>query len=196
VTPVRLATADDAELIGQILADGFTDDPVMSWVFREDGIGTRAKLGAFFGFLAAEVYVPFGAALVSGGCAAVWTPPRPPDWPDERRDRFGAMLADITDASDRGRLTTFVTAVGEHHPKVDHWYLSAFATRPDERGQGLGDAVLAAALERVDGDGLPAYLESTNARNLSIYERHGFVATDTVDLPDGPPITTMWRDAR
>ena len=48
----------------------------------------------------------------------------------------------------------------------------------------------------MDADGAPAYLESTNPRNVSLYERHGFVATGSIELPGGPPLTAMLRPAR
>jgi hypothetical protein len=40
-------------------------------------------------------------------------------------------------------------------------------------------------LERSDRSGVPVYLESSNARNLSFYARHGFLALGTVPLPGG-----------
>jgi len=44
---------------------------------------------------------------------------------------------------------------------------------------------------------LPAYLESSNPRNLTFYERHGFRRMPLFPLPDGcPVITPMWRDPR
>ena len=34
---VRPATLDDVDLLARIAAAGFYDDPVLSWVFRDDG---------------------------------------------------------------------------------------------------------------------------------------------------------------
>ncbi len=82
------------------------------------------------------------------------------------------------------------------HPEQRHWYLGIIATEPSRQGRGLGAAVLAASLEAVDADGAPAYLESSNPRNVSLYERHGFEVTGRIDLPGGPPLLPMWRDAR
>ena len=39
--------------------------------------------------------------------------------------------------------------------------------------------------------------ENTNARNLNLYERHGFRVTWEVRLAGGgPAVWTMWRDPR
>jgi len=44
---------------------------------------------------------------------------------------------------------------------------------------------------------LPAYLESSNPKNLERYGRLGFEPRDEFSMPDdGPPVTTMWRPAR
>ena len=58
-------------------------------------------------------------------------------------------------------------------------------------------ALLADNLARVDADGMPAYLESTNPVNLARYRSVGFVDADRFALPDGGPVvTTMWREPR
>jgi hypothetical protein len=54
--------------------------------------------------------------------------------------------------------------------------------------------VLRPILERLDAEGAPAYLEATSAQSRPLYERHGFVATRSLTLPDGPTLTAMWRD--
>jgi ribosomal protein S18 acetylase RimI-like enzyme len=90
-----------------------------------------------------------------------------------------------------------LTRIEKHHPSEPHWYLEAIGTVPEARGRGIGPSVLTPVLERCDATGLPAYLESSNPRNISFYERHGFVAMPLFPLPDGcPPITPMWRDPR
>jgi ribosomal protein S18 acetylase RimI-like enzyme len=83
------------------------------------------------------------------------------------------------------------------HPRdPSHWYLFILGTEPAAQGQGLGSALLAHMLARVDTDGLPVYLESSNERNLALYGRHGFEVTSEVALPGGPRIWPMWREPR
>jgi len=45
----------------------------------------------------------------------------------------------------------------------------------------------------VDADRLPAYLESTNPRNRTLYERHGFEVVEELSVPGGPVLMAMWR---
>jgi hypothetical protein len=48
----------------------------------------------------------------------------------------------------------------------------------------------------VDADGMAAYLESSNERNIALYGRHGFEITSEVAIPGGPRIWPMWREPR
>lgn len=191
---VRIAGSEDADEVGHVFADGFSQDPVMSWVFSEPG--RARKLEVFFGFLAREAIVPLGATYVLPGSAAAWTPPGTPEWPEDRGGRFAELLARDCTAADLERLGELDRASQEHHPDERCWYLSTVATRAEARGRGLGSRLLSASLERVDADRLPAYLESTNPRNESLYLRHGFEVSGTIELEGGPPMTAMWRDAR
>eukprot|EP01041_Mallomonas_annulata_P030478 gene30478-52615_t len=63
--------------------------------------------------------------------------------------------------------------MGQFHPEEPHWYLSMIGVDPSHHGQGLGSALLKAGLQRCDADGLPAYLESSNPKNVPLYERFG-----------------------
>ena len=47
MTVVRIATEEDATEVGRVLADGFGNDPVMSWVLGEQD--RDHKLETFFG---------------------------------------------------------------------------------------------------------------------------------------------------
>jgi len=89
-----------------------------------------------------------------------------------------------------------LTQVEGLHPKEpNHWYLGYLGTRCDSQGQGLGSAMLREVLAQADDTGTPAYLESSNERNLTLYQRHGFRVVEEIKaLDDGPSIWRMWRD--
>lgn len=96
------------------------------------------------------------------------------------------------------KFINIVERINRHQPKVPHAYLSVLGTHSDSRGRGLGGTVISKFLAECDEKGLPAYLESSNKRNIPFYERHGFVVQEELPgLPDDcPPITIMWREAR
>ena len=82
------------------------------------------------------------------------------------------------------------------HPRAPHWYLAVIGTDPPEQGKGVGAALLDPILERCDREATGAYLESSKPENVPWYERFGFTVTGQIDLPDGPPLWSMWRDPR
>ncbi len=83
-----------------------------------------------------------------------------------------------------------------HPPEPTFAYLSLLATHPHHAGRGLGQRLLAENLAHFDGLGLPAYLESTNLRNVPLYERHGFEIVGTIQAGGSPTITPMLRKSR
>jgi GNAT superfamily N-acetyltransferase len=184
---VRPATADDTAALGAMLGRAFTLDPCLAWVFRDEATRAERLEEMFVG--AVEFFLQFDASFTTTdiGGAALWAPPGA--FPTADPPPPYAFPADETD-----RLLTFLGMMDEHHPKVHHWYLGILAADLARQGRGIGSACMRPILERCDAEGVPAYLESTNARNVPLYERHGFWVTDVVDLPEGPPVWLMWRE--
>jgi ribosomal protein S18 acetylase RimI-like enzyme len=86
--------------------------------------------------------------------------------------------------------------MGLHHPKQPHWYLPLIGVDPSRQNQGHGAALMKHALSACDRDGQLAYLESTNPRNVPLYERHGFEVLARLQVGSSPPIFPMLRRPR
>jgi len=67
---------------------------------------------------------------------------------------------------------------------------------PAKQGQGVGSRMLQPVLAHCDAQGEPAYLESSNERNHTLYKRHGFEITEELTTKLGPRIWLMWREPR
>ena len=120
---------------------------------------------------------------------ALWIPPG------------GTEVAPEDDAgsSARAPATCWSCSRGSaSHPHGEpHYYLTLLGTHPASAGRGIGMALLAENLDRIDEERLPAYLESSNPGNNRRYERHGFEAIGEFFPPGSEvPVTTMWRTAR
>lgn len=73
-------------------------------------------------------------------------------------------------------------------------YLAAVGVIPGERRRGLASALLAPVLEQCDATGTDAYLENSDPRNTSFYERLGFSSLAVLQMPIGcPEIVAMIR---
>jgi ribosomal protein S18 acetylase RimI-like enzyme len=74
------------------------------------------------------------------------------------------------------------------------WYLALFGTDPRFRRRGAARRLLAHVLDRCDADGVPAWLETTDADNVAMYERFGFgVIASAVAGRHLPGYWAMWR---
>ena len=72
---------------------------------------------------------------------------------------------------------------------------AAIGTSTASQGRGVGSALLRDMLDRIDEEQVPAYLESSNIRNVPLYERHGFTVVEEIRLGrDGPQMWRMWRE--
>jgi predicted GNAT family acetyltransferase/acyl carrier protein len=81
-------------------------------------------------------------------------------------------------------------------PEGKHLTLQLIGVDPVRQGQGIATALLEHGLREADSEGLPAYLESTNPRNISLYRRFGFEVVKEVSIAGSPSRTAMIRVPR
>jgi len=84
----------------------------------------------------------------------------------------------------------------QSHPDPPHWYLPLIGVEPNAQGRGVGGALMRHVVARCDDEGALAYLESSNPRNITLYERHGFEVMGTIQVGPGPIIAAMLRTPR
>jgi ribosomal protein S18 acetylase RimI-like enzyme len=131
-----------------------------------------------------------------GSAAALWSAPGTWALPaTEMALEAGPMTAAFGRRVQRA-LRTQLQIEGLHPKEPEHWYLGYLGARLDCQGQGFGSQLLQEVLTKADADRIPAYLESSNERNLTLYERHGFKVVEEIRaLGKGPKIWRMWREA-
>jgi len=97
------------------------------------------------------------------------------------------MQADVSDVFERTE---------QYRPSEPHWYLSLIGVEALHRNNECGAALLQHGLRQCDRDHRSAYLWSSNRRNTSLYERHGFAIMGTIQVGASPSIFPMLRHAR
>ena len=106
---------------------------------------------------------------------------------------MGAVLAQALRPEIADDMGLVLQGMAEHHPHKPHWYLPLIAADPNWIGQGLGTLLMKHVLRRCDDEGIAAYLESSNPRNISLYERHRFKIIGEIQHGSSPTMTPMLR---
>lgn len=195
----RVATGADAALVTRIVADAFRDDPLWSWAMRRDDGRTDHHDALWEPFVEGALRYPWTWVAEGDAAVAVWIPPGGDELTDEQEALVERRASDLLGAGAEVYFATF-ERFEQHHPHDEpHYYLSLLATALDQRGRGVGMALLRTTLQRIDEEGVPAYLESSNPANDARYRSVGFVPRDRFHAPGpdpgtpGPVVTTMWR---
>ena len=178
-----------------MLARAFHDDPAFGWMFPTQRSRHRRTRRYFLTELHHES-LRHGAvevARIDGRVAgaAGWFPPG--TWSGTE----AAALPGYLRACGRRLIVAYQyqsVAVRVHPREQPHWYLAFIGVDPVRQGSGVGAALLRSRLRRCDEEGMPAYLESSNVKNVPLYEHFGFQVTGGLGLPEGAPVVnTMWR---
>jgi ribosomal protein S18 acetylase RimI-like enzyme len=198
---------DPAEIgpAGAMLARAFRDDPLTRLLAPDPGRRDEVsrwffEANARYGMLYGDVWAVVGA---DGGVrgSAIWWGPEYVE-PDDERGALSGLADGPIVVGPAGwtrlrELSSFMSVLHRRVAPDRHWYLSVLGVEPGFQGQGIGGAALRPVLERLDAEGLPAYLETALPRNLSFYRRHGFeVGAEAVVPPSGMAVWAMRRNPR
>jgi ribosomal protein S18 acetylase RimI-like enzyme len=180
--------ADEQQAVG-VITLAFAADPMARWAFPDP----TTYLSVWPDFVRAfgGNGLTHGAThLVEGGVgAAMWLPPGVQ--PDS--DTMMAMTERYILADRMDDMMQVFAQMENYHPADDCWYLPLIGVDPLAQGQGYGAALLRYALPHCDREGIAAYLESSNPRNISLYERHGFEKLGTIQAGTSPTMVPMLR---
>ncbi|MBT8224876.1 MAG: GNAT family N-acetyltransferase [Dactylosporangium sp.] len=191
---LKIASPDELSRVTDTLAGAFEHDPVMMAVVLPDRRRARLRrlLRPFLahGIAAGQVTTTSGYQAV-----ALWGPPL--RWKTPPGLLVRSLVPMIRAAGSRlPRMLNGMLRMEHEHPAgPPHWYLHAIGTLPEEQGKGYGSILLGHGVAQFDVAGLPAYLESSNPRNLPFYQRHGFRIVRELSYRGIPTVRAMWREA-
>ena len=184
---VRRAARDDIPELAGVLTRAFAHDPYFEWMIgdaRDRTIRMREDWRAILRLASAQLSETWTTNDRAG--AAIWVPPGRKASTMLEALRFGPAFARLIGWSRVGAVSSGVAVLErrrDQHVPVPHYYLSALGVDPSRQGSGIGSALLAPVLAKADATGVPAYLETATARNVLLYERHGFDVVEELVLP-------------
>jgi ribosomal protein S18 acetylase RimI-like enzyme len=192
-TDVRSARSEsEQQAVVAVITLAFSTDPMARWTFPDPATYLRVwpEVAGAFG----DNGFAHGAAhLAAGGAAAaMWLPPGV--HPDS--ERLTALIEEHAPSEQQADLERVFAQMEIHHPSEPCWYLPLIGVDPRCQGRGYGSALLRYALEQCDRDGMPAYLESSNPRNIPLYQRHGFEIIGAIQAGPTPTVVPMLRRRR
>lgn len=182
---IRRAVAADVPGAAATLAAAFADYAWTRWSVPADDHAARLRE---IQTLYLEHALAHGVVLVSDDlrAAGALLPARAPAPEGAAMERIAELHGE--------RLAALMGVELPRRPS-GAWDLATLGVHPDARGRGLGSAVIDAALGVVAAEdpGALVALETSDERNVRLYERHGFVATARTRVPDGPIVVSMTR---
>ena len=184
-------TSDEAPVIAAIVL-AFSADPAARWTWP-DPQQYLLHFPSFVRALGGRAFAHGGAHYVDGYWgAALWLPPNVR--PDE--EALGTLLQRTGSPAVKQDVSAVFERMERHHPREPHWFLPFIGIDPCQQGSGYGSALMKHTLIPCDRDQTLAYLESSNPKNIPLYERHGFELLGTIQVGTSPPIFPMLRKPR
>lgn len=186
---LKTATASDQDQTIDTIVLAFSADPMARWSYPDPHHYLRyfpdlvRKLGG-------KAFEHGAAYYVDGfSGAALWLPP---DIHPQEEELIALAQKPISERKQKEMFSLFEQR-GSYHPTEPHWYLPFIGVDPAQQGNGYGSALMEYGLIPCDRDHKLAYLESSNPRNIPLYQRHGFKVLGTIQVGSSPPLFPMLR---
>ncbi len=174
---IKTATASDEKPVVAVMLLAFSTDPATRWTWPEPQQYLE-HFPKFVETLGGKAIAHGGGYCVDGYAgAALWLPPGV--GPEE--EKLTALFERTAHGPAKKDLLAVFEQMGRYHPQEPHWYLPFIGVDPQQQ---------------CDRDRTLAYLESSNPKNIPLYERHGFELLGTIQAGSSPPIFSMLRKPR
>jgi GNAT superfamily N-acetyltransferase len=183
-----------------LLADAFHHDPFVSMMFPNEWIRSKAMplaqraallqsiaaggaIGAFEGerLVGAAVTFPYGKYPLDAKTFARGVP--------------SYLGAGLLNAHHLPRMIGEDRLATKYKPTAPHLYVELVGVKPGEQGKGIGSKLLGHVLDAADAAGHPAFLETSNPKNVKLYERLGFDVTSSY-TSRGVTNWQFWREPK
>ena len=179
----------DAAAAAEVLGRAFSDYPFITCFFRDDMAKGR-KMAHAFAAVPVHVCLRYGEVYASSGKmegVAAWLPPGLAPFGVRQVLRSVPLPVLFRFAtSGVARMRAMGDYIEERHRQavtVPHWYLQILGVEPAHQGQGFSSRLLRPMLARIDGEGLPCFVQTNTEKNVAIYERFGFRVVHESKVP-------------
>lgn len=197
---VELLAAAETDAVVSVLAESFSDYPVMRYVLGGGATYGRRLLTLIGFFVAARVLRQepvLGVRDAAGQLAAVAivTLPRSAPEPLELTSRREVVWTELGAAA-RGRYEAYGTACSQFAIQEPHHHLNMIGVRPSHAGRGLARMLLEAVEDMVRSDPASAGVSLTTETswNVSLYQHFGYRMVGRVRVAEDLDSWSFFRE--
>ncbi|KAA0918610.1 GNAT family N-acetyltransferase [Dietzia sp. ANT_WB102] len=185
----RLADADALPLAADTLAAAFADYPWTRYVIPDDDYAERLRALQYLYLRHAHQHGIVGVTDSADGVIALL----PPDAPEPDAETVRQIIALHGDRLDRlGQGESGPPAEESEPGRPGTWRLETLGVHPTRQGSGLGGALVTFGLDTAAQRGARnVVLETSDPRNVQLYQRYGFSTVACSERPDGPSVWSM-----
>jgi ribosomal protein S18 acetylase RimI-like enzyme len=186
---IKSANESNQQQAIAVISLAFATDPMSRWIYPDpyQFLSYFPEVVRLFAGNAFEQGTAYYVDAFSG--VALWLPPNV----HPRDKEMETLLKQTVTEQNQENVFAVLEQMGNAHPTEPHWYLPMIGVDPSCQGKGYGSALMQHALARCDQDRQPAYLETSNERNIPLYKRYGFELLETIQIESAPPVFPMLR---
>ena len=191
--PVVLeAKSEDKKKVLSTACLAFGADPFMRWIMPE-GQRYLDNYQELVDIYCCEKSLQESTTFIteSFAGAAIWLPPGV--FGDEQK--ISSWVSENVSEQRLETLEKVLEELDKYHPKTNRcWYLALLAVDPAFQRIGLGSIMMKHVNRLLDNTGSQGYLESSNTKNISLYQRHGYEVMGEIKVGDCPVVIPMLRE--
>lgn len=183
--------------VASILAESFIDDPSFAFIFGDNSHQAKA-LNTFFEMFASDAMQRGKIEIApdeQGAC--IWYPAEVDIFNQPFEEILGKIIDNLSEIAGKEaskRFEHLIEKVGKSEPTQKHCEVFFIGLKPFARNKGIGKSLLKPVLDYADTNQVDCYLVSSNPRNISFYERHGFQKYCPIEISSSYSMTGMWRN--
>ena len=189
---VRTVPPQDRHRVTATLVLAFSTDPMSRWSLPDPSV-FLANFPDLVRAFSGSAFEDASAYATPDYCgAAVWLRPG-------RASDVDALIGVLQKAMSPDRFEqggALFEQMEAFHPREPHWYLPLIGVDPAHQGRGYGARLMNHALQECDRSRMPAYLESSNPKNVPFYTSFGFEVMGEIQSGTSPVMYPMLRRAK
>ena len=186
---MRKAEFNDKNIVTNILALSFKNDPQVNWLLEESG--NRNKLNILIDYVFEET-IRKGEIYISEDnmATALWNSGKKENFSFNYILRNLSFLFRIGIKSTIRILKMNKLTYSQYPKNGRYFHLYLIGVLPESQGKGLASSLMNPILAEKRDNEIPVYLETANEKNVGIYKRKGFNIFNTIQT-ENPTIYFM-----